>query len=227
MLQPKRKSCPVCADRDLDAGDGLAGRIDDANLCLAFAVLLDGRLRGGDDLLLALLGCPDQLARVDQGRVRRSRRRADRDPIEIQIAVFLADHGIVEKRRGDLVDARGQVDVEAVIGPFGSAHGKRLDRSAVDHQGHFRPHAAGHAAPGANDDLILSGRSHAEGLSHAAVAPEVPAAARDRTAFGVNGGLFGRDHQLGRREGRVPEQYASQDDTGCQLGHGDAPGSLH
>ena len=78
-------------DGDLDAGQRPAGGVHDADLRVGLAVLLDGRLRGGDDLPLAFLRCLGQFLFAGQDRIRGPGRRADREAIQIEVAVFLAD----------------------------------------------------------------------------------------------------------------------------------------
>ncbi|MCU0875095.1 MAG: hypothetical protein MUE50_22410, partial [Pirellulaceae bacterium] len=105
-------------DGDLHAGHRLAGSIQDANRGVNLAVLFDGRPGRCHDLPFTFFCGFGQFPLVDQGGIRNSRRRSDRKLLQIQIAVFLADQRVVQKGHGDLVNARGQFHVKAVVFRF-------------------------------------------------------------------------------------------------------------
>ena len=102
---------------------------------------------------------------------------------------------VIEKRHGDLVNSRCQIHLETIVGTLGTTDSHRLDRSAIDEQGHFRPDADCRGAPGSYTNQVLASGGNSNGLSHTPAAPNVPTATRHETAFGANGRIFNSDNQ--------------------------------
>lgn len=110
-----------------------------------------------------------------------------------------------------------QFHLERIVLRLGSFDAYRLDRPAIYEQGHLRPDAASHAAPGSHDDAVLPRHRDTNCLPDVAVTPKVPAA-RYRPAFGLDGGLLRLQHNL--RQGQC---FPAGDDKGKRQNARESP----